>query len=465
MTNAGPACWKCKGLGKVKQKRRRSVEAVPARDGAPAARRCPVCAGDGRLPPKRASSSAGSQGAGVITWSRRHPPGWRDRGPGAHAVARDKGSPDALAGERAALRLLAQARRRDSADGGRGAGVAVPPPEVPDMPRWIPLRDAGEQLCNLVGNWRILQRVGSHRWTTDDLVTAYVASRVALGSTLPGQRQEDSPVIDEDAKSSMSYLDLGTGNASVLQMTCWALWLHYERIEAYGVEARAEAVGLARRSLSFNIGDADGGTRTARVVRADFRDILDGKGAGSCGDDVAADPLLAIRSGCFDLITGTPPYFRVDFATVAGNGTAVTAATIVQGGMPTSVQSAPARCEFRGGIEAYCGAAAAVLAPTGHFVACENWLNDRRVYAGAREAGLSVVAVLPIKGKEGKKENLFAVYVMQKTITGKCRHPPVQLPALAVRNMIGGWTEEYSRILDDMSIPRIEDGDTSLEDQ
>merc|ERR1711966_292348 len=170
---------------------------------------------------------------------------------------------------------------------------------------------------------------------------------------------------------------------------------------AYGVEARAEAVGLARRSLSFNIGDADRETCTAQVVRADFRDILDGKGTKACGDSGAVDPLRVVRSTCFDLITGTPPYFRVDFST-ADKGTAVTAATIVQGGMPTSIQSAPARCEFRGGVEAYCTAAAAVLAPMGRFVVCENWLNNKRVYAGAQEAGLSVVVVLPIKGKEGE---------------------------------------------------------------
>jgi tRNA1Val (adenine37-N6)-methyltransferase len=37
--------------------------------------------------------------------------------------------------------------------------------------------EAGEELCSLLGHWRIFQRVGGHRWSTDDLVTAWVAGR------------------------------------------------------------------------------------------------------------------------------------------------------------------------------------------------------------------------------------------------------------------------------------------------
>jgi hypothetical protein len=55
----------------------------------------------------------------------------------------------------------------------RGGGP--PTTTATATPIWLPI-GPGEQLCNLVGRWRILQRVASHRWTTDDLVTAHVAA-------------------------------------------------------------------------------------------------------------------------------------------------------------------------------------------------------------------------------------------------------------------------------------------------
>lgn len=116
------------------------------------------------------------------------------------------------------------------------------------LPPWIPRR--GEQLCNLVGRWKLLQRVGSHRWTTDDLVAACVAARqVEHRQQLPQTRQKDS--------SSFHYLDLGCGNGSVLSMTMWKLCQllapQQVLLSCVGVEARNEAVELARRSLSFNV--------------------------------------------------------------------------------------------------------------------------------------------------------------------------------------------------------------------
>jgi len=69
--------------------------------------------------------------------------------------------------------------------------------------------------------------------------------------------------------------------------------------------------------------------------------------------------------------------------------------------LPTAQQSAPARCEFRGGIEAYCEAAARVLKPsTGRFVVCENWLNHNRVVAAASETGLQILTQVEVIGRE-----------------------------------------------------------------
>jgi hypothetical protein len=69
-----------------------------------------------------------------------------------------------------------------------------------------------------------------------------------------------------------------------------------------------------------------------------------------------------------------------------------------------------------GGIEDYCKAAAAVLAPGGHFVVCCGLqgqpFKGQRAQMAAAAAGLVIVRQVTIVTKEGKPP-LFAVYVMQ----------------------------------------------------
>ena len=471
----GPVCWKCKGNGRCKPKKlqgaKRKRPAIGETTASPppsqALRSCPVCSGSGHLPPKAVSSQEGSKGLpGMITASRRRAPisaALVVQGPDAIVMGRmktvlseDNAASSIPEGELQSLTLLQKACLITNLDAEtKVAGVEVPTSDD-NYPSWMPA-NPGEQLCNLVGNWRILQRVGSHRWTTDDIVTAYVASRVCLGLPMPGQRQQVA--ANAERKEHLRYLDLGTGNASVLQMTCWALWEQYGRIDARGIEARAEAIGLARRSLSFNVGPAAlRGEETdlhmeksIGIVRSDFRGLSQRIASNS------SKLLQAIRSTKFDLVSGTPPYFEISFESSDDKASGVQS-TIVQGGMPTSKQSAPARCEFRGGVEAYCAAAASVLSPNGNFVVCVNWANNQRVYDGAAEAGLHVVTALPVKGKKGKKEPLFGVYVLRKICSGNEGGAPSQetevLSSLTVRNQNGEWTDEYERVMADMGIPR-----------
>lgn len=124
-----------------------------------------------------------------------------------------------------------------------------------------------EDLCYLLGDWRIFQRVDGHRWSLDDLVTAAVAA---------------------DGPAPGRALDLGCGIGSVLMMTAWA----FPSAELVGVEAQAISAALARRSIRYN-GCAD----RVRVVDGDFRET----------------PL----DGPFDLVTGTPPYFAPGTHTVS----------------------------------------------------------------------------------------------------------------------------------------------------
>jgi tRNA1(Val) A37 N6-methylase TrmN6 len=304
------------------------------------------------------------------------------------------------------------------------------------LPPWLPRQ--GEELCKLNGDWRILQRVGGHRWTTDDLLTAYIAVRET--TTTMSQ-------LDGQAKGRpIRYLDLGTGNGSVLQMTTRALLQQGLVVCARAIEARREAVALATRSLQFNVGP----DFNVEIVHGDFRDVLT---TATKKHDATT---TTMPGGTFDLVTGTPPYFRVDFHV---QGDAVTSAVIRQGGMPTARQSAPARCEFRGGIEAYCEAAShALVVERGRFVVCENFLNHERVLVAAQDAGLLLLRCVQVQGRKGRPP-LFCVYVMKKPFKENSADGVAdrafEEETIAVRDDDGNWTRAYTEtVFATMSIPQ-----------
>jgi hypothetical protein len=586
----GPVCWKCRGrqflsvAAAGKSKRRvGEQQCLDADTTVPPdnnnnmhtdqlrQRSCPVCTGLGHLPIKSKYLQSMIEPSGAITSRRlgrtsRQNNGWVEFGhiPGAvraalHLLSNssmndddDVASYDAATKYddddmmRYAVTLLSHASRLNDDNGDKSNNIkrqdipvnATIAQSWQGTPKWLPT-NPGEQLCNLTGYWRILQRKASHRWTTDDVVTAYVAASTFLSSCIR-EHNENNTIIDEDGESStplIRYLDLGTGNASVLQMVIWYLLssssssstsrgckrINQSRLEAVGVEARSEAVNLARRSLSFNLGEVkfentmycggvdgdgendDGGEAlvdstdpNVQIVQGDFRDLISLAAASLTKklefNEHADGPcsMEDVASKRYDLITGTPPYFRVGFTTSKTQGKrvkvttetdtqndddnefnndyeVVTAAVIEQGGMPTSMQSAPARCEFRGGIEAYCLAASALLSePHGIFVVCENWENDDRVWKGAAEAGLIIECVWPVGGggKQRQGHILFAVYVMRKIkdqaqADEDCKRDVEEIhskrkvirPTLVVRDENGKWTEDYAKVMNAMSIP------------
>jgi hypothetical protein len=276
-SSSGPTCWRCRGRGVRKCK--------PAPKELP----CSVCSGSGRLPPKR-SEVMGATKPGKITRGRRCPVGWLPAGPLPKALSSTQKNGSATRWAKLAMEASTLKEDVEIQDRIADAVAVADDDDVPAPPIWIP--EKGEELCNLVGSWRILQRVGSHRWTTDDLVTAYVAAEEMpslMGNSLDNQ----------ETTLQLQYLDLGTGNASVLQMVTWFALANNRPLTAIGVEARLEAVQLARRSLSFNLGTA-ADKPVARIVHGDFRDVC--------------PQFQQQEQQPFNLITGTPPYFRVDFS-------------------------------------------------------------------------------------------------------------------------------------------------------
>jgi len=500
-TPIGPVCWKCKGRGFIERrpKKKNKRRKLGTRDNFQKSDKntkdddtirvpCSVCDGKGHIPIKKKEILHRNE-PGVVTKTRSCPLGWNPKEPLPHAILRvirnknkNKNETDSPLDQ--FIKEIFNGLDQDY--------------EVPLLklqksrvaPSWIPQK--GEQLCNLVGSWRILQRIGSHRWTTDDIVTAYVASSMYIKKEITN--------ICKERKDSIRYLDLGCGNGSVLQMVLWKLISNLEEISkrndendrsetdgvniyVRGIEARSEAAKLAKRSLNYNVGYCDTTENVPQneslktllkrktkidvdVIHNDFRTLIE-EGISILNCNTSTDSQNFEESMKFDLVTGTPPYFQVDFniATTTPNEETPTEtnqsskksrtkAIINQGGMPTSIQSAPARCEFRGGIEAYCKAASTVLKPeTGIFCVCENYLNHDRVLAGAAASGLKLVRIVFVRGKVGKKVPLFGVYVMKKMNEGGGSNFSMKKDDLSVRDEKGEWTDTYKNLLEYMSIP------------
>ncbi|MCA2976974.1 MAG: methyltransferase domain-containing protein [Myxococcaceae bacterium] len=217
----------------------------------------------------------------------------------------------------------------------------TPPGPKPPGPRGradlLPKDD--EDLCYLSGDWRLFQKVKGHRWSLDDLVTAWTAVE-----HLDARR----------AAGPARALDLGCGLGSVLLMLAWRA----PDLDVTGVEAQPERASMARRSIAFN-----GVEGRCRVLDGDLR-------------------TLALDAG-FALVTGTPPYFP------KGTGTEAAAEHV-----------SACRFEHRGGVEAYLEAAARHLRDDGLFVMCAAKAEDQRVRAF--RSPLQVRGLRHVVPREGK---------------------------------------------------------------
>jgi tRNA1(Val) A37 N6-methylase TrmN6 len=234
----------------------------------------------------------------------------------------------------------------------RPPGWIAPGPPARPPAELAPLWPAGdEDLCWLSGDWRLLQRTDGHRWSLDDLVTAWLAHAAC-------------------ARPPRSALDLGCGIGTVLLLTAW----RFPEARCVGIEAQDVSVDLARRSIAWN-----GAGDRCEVRHADFRE------PGVLSDDER-----------FELVTGTPPYFAPGAGTESDR-----------------VQRAPCRFEHRGGVEDYCRAAARALAPGAPFVACEAAGQEPRVRAAAAAHGLAIERWRDVVPRAGKPP-LISLFVMRR---------------------------------------------------
>lgn len=257
----------------------------------------------------------------------------------------------------------------------------------------------GEERSLLAGDFQLFQLVRGHRWSMDDLVTAFVAIEQC--------RARWPDAVGDGATRALRYLDMGCGIGSVLLQCAWA----FPQAICSGIEAQTVSASMARRSSRFN-----GVDHRVTVVDGDLRD---------------PEALALENVGQFSIVTGTPPYFR--------DGEGVESVVIQRG---------PCRFEHRGGVEAYSVAAARWLAPDGRFVLCAGALERPRMSDALAESGLRLHEQLEVIPRAGKSP-LIDVYVLAHEPPGGA----VIERTLTVRGADEQWTDAFVRVRETLGMP------------
>lgn len=242
----------------------------------------------------------------------------------------------------------------------------------------------GETLDALTGHFRIYQLKDGHRYSSDDVLTAWYGS-----SWCPSAR---------------SALDLGSGIGSVGMSAAWRL----PGARFVTVEAQAESVRLARKSAAYN------GLEGRYDIRlGDFR-----------------EPGVFEDGESFDLVLGSPPYFPLGSGVLAEHE-----------------QKIACRFEVRGDVSSYCFTAAERLAPGGVF-ACVFPMDPphqlQRVFDGAAAAGLTIVRRRPVVLREGAAPLLCLFAMMRSTDLPEAHRGKTWVePDLVIRRKDGAVHPEY----------------------
>jgi len=256
-------------------------------------------------------------------------------------------------------------------------GASSPPDVPPD-----------ETLDALSGHFRIFQLRGGHRFSTDDLLTAWYGTSWA--------------------PSAATILDLGSGIGSVGMTAAWRL----PGARVVTVEAQEESVRLARKSVAYN---GLGGRYEIRY--GDFR-----------GD--SGEPAMLRDDERFDLVLGSPPYFPV------GTG--------IEGDHP---QKVACRFELRGDIGDYARVAADHLAAGGLFACVFPEEQRPRVEAAAGRADLVILRRRPVVFSEGDAP-LVALFAMTRAadLPPEARDRTWVEPPLVIRAADGRIHPEYAAV-------------------
>lgn len=263
----------------------------------------------------------------------------------------------------------------------------VPGP-LPDMKARDALHLAeNESLDAISGHFKLFQLKDGHRFSTDDVLTAWYAATWA-----PAPRR---------------VLDLGSGIGSVAMIAAWQLpQAHFVTLEAQRV-----SVDLARKSAQYN-----GLTDRFDILHGDLRD-----------EDLLAD------QPPFDLVMGSPPYWPLEEGTQAEHP-----------------QKVACRFEVRGDICDYVDAAQRYLSPAGIFVCVfpiDSERQHQRVKSAAKEAHMTILRMRPVRFRERNAPYLgLFVMVRNEDIPPKLHGKTWVEPVLTIRDHNGHVNHEYQCI-------------------
>ncbi len=254
----------------------------------------------------------------------------------------------------------------------------IMPPGAHTSPEVAP----DETLDAISGHFRLFQLRDGHRFSTDDVLTAW------YGTTW--------------APSAARVLDLGSGIGSVGMIAAWRL----PGAQVVTIEAQEQSVRLAAKSAAYN------GIDDRYDIRlADFR-----------------SPEAFASDEPFDLVLGSPPYFP------PGSG--------IESEHP---QRAACRFEMRGDIRDYARVAAERLAPGGLFACVFPEVDRRRLEEAAAAAALTIIRRRPVVFREGERPLIALFAMMRQSDLPPHMHGRTWVePPLVVRCADGGVHPEYA---------------------
>lgn len=242
--------------------------------------------------------------------------------------------------------------------------------------------EGGETLDFLCGRFRIFQYAKGHRYSTDDVLTAWYGTTCA-------------PRVERAC-------DLGSGIGSVALISAWRL----PGARFVTVEAQEMSIALARKSVRYN-----GLESRFTLYHGDLRDVA-----------------ILDSEAPFDLVTGSPPYWPPGTATEAAHPQAI-----------------PARLEVRGSIADYAKTAARILAPGGLFAFVFPTVQLDRALQAVTSAGLILIRRRDVVFREGDPP-LVTLFAASRAEDIPVTFQAFGEPPLTIRRKDGSVDPEYSAI-------------------
>jgi tRNA1(Val) A37 N6-methylase TrmN6 len=242
--------------------------------------------------------------------------------------------------------------------------------------------EENETLDFLCGHFRIFQYAKGHRYSTDDVLTAWYGTTCA-------------PRVDRAA-------DLGSGIGSVALISAWRL----PGATFCTVEAQDISIRLARKSVRYN-----GLESRFTLYHGDLRDAS-----------------ILANEAPFDLVTGSPPYWPEGTASAAHHPQAV-----------------PARLEVRGSVFDYAQTASRLLAPGGIFAFVFPTAQLDRALSALNEASLKLVRRRDVVFKDGEPP-LITLFAASRASDLPPTYNAWIEPPITIRRKDGGVPDEYSAV-------------------